>query len=99
MDETHGTGIWQRTIRFGLTCLLAHALARGAAWARWVSVVLYTIAGIMSVVMGIAGLRESSWSGMTLLLGVVYLVCCVMLVVPESVRAFFASASTAEQTR
>jgi peptidoglycan/LPS O-acetylase OafA/YrhL len=47
-----------RAIRFGITCFLSYHLAKGKNWARWTVAILSTLAGIVSLLVYPAMLKN-----------------------------------------
>ncbi len=79
----------QQLVRFALTVVLCVFLYRGAAWARWVSGVLFALGSVVSLVGGIAYLSTNTASLLLLLLGAVYAACAVVLLFIPTVREYF----------
>lgn len=82
----------QQLVRFALTLALCFFLVRGRPWARWVSVALFLIAGIGSVVGSLDLFGKSLGAWALLAMGIAYLYCSGVLLGPASVRAFFSRA-------
>lgn len=87
----------QRLVRLVLTVVLGVFLYRGAIWARWVSVVLYGVASVGSVVGGLQLVSHGHPANGTplVLMGVIYGASVLALLLVPSVRAHFARDSTA----
>jgi hypothetical protein len=88
-----------RLVRFALTVALGVLLYRGAAWARWTVVILYSIASIGSLA-GASQLLTSGYPGRAMpgvAMGVIYGASVLSLLLVPSVRAHFARAQAAQQ--
>lgn len=88
-----GEGLAQDLIRTALTVALCYAVYQGRAWARWLTVALLGLGGLVSLGAGLVMLLVVPLGGAALLLlGVVYIACVVVLAAAPSARAFFAEA-------
>jgi hypothetical protein len=83
-------------VRFGLTLVLCFFLIRGHRWARWVSVALFAIAGVGSVVGALALPGKSVGAIALFVMGAAYLYCSGVLLASGSVRAFFSTPQPSE---
>jgi len=80
----------QQLGRFSLTVLLSLFLYRGAGWARWVAIVLASLAGVGWIV-AVVALSPGPIAGFLLLvMGAVYLGCSVILLRNAAVNLHFA---------
>ncbi|THF69200.1 hypothetical protein E7T06_13065 [Deinococcus sp. Arct2-2] len=80
-------------IRFALTLGLCWQLYHGKKWARVVSILLMTIAGLQTVVAGVVLMSYGSLALMIIAFGVVYLGAAVAISLPPQVRHYFAYVS------
>jgi hypothetical protein len=77
-----------QSIRFVLTCLICLSLVRGWNPGRWITVVLFGLAGIGSLLGGL-GLIARSLNGIWLLaVGLLYCTCVAGLLTPLARRHF-----------
>ena len=84
-----GTGrLPQQLVRFWFTLALCYFLVRGRPWARWISIVLFLIAGIGSVVGSLSLIGNSLGGWVLLAMGAAYLYCSVVLIASPSIKAF-----------
>ena len=79
----------QQIVRFFLTVGLCVFLYRGANWARWVAGILFAMAGLGSLLGGVAALTTSMAGLGLLVMGLVYVASTVVLLLVPTVRAFF----------
>lgn len=78
----------QQVVRFVLTVLLTVCLYRGVGWARWLSVILFGLAGVGAL--GVGLLADTGARLVLLVMGVCYVVCGGVLLLSKAVAAFFA---------
>ena len=75
-------------IRFILTCILCLYIYKGHSWAKWVSVVLFTIAFLV----GFYNLISANENPMVIAVSSFYIImyglALVLLLVPKSVKEF-----------
>ena len=77
-----------QAIRFVLTCLLALSLIRGWKPGRWITVILFGLAGVGSLLGGL-GVIARSLNGIWLLaVGVIYSACVAGLLTPLAGQHF-----------
>ena len=91
-----GDKLPQQAVRFVLTVALAHALTRGRAWARWLTVLLVFL-GLFAAVPALAGagaFRPPRLGGTLVVLAmfVAYAMVGRLMLWSASVRAFFRAA-------
>lgn len=79
-------------IHIGTTISLCCALYAGYPWARWVTVVLFSYAGIASL---LSGIRMPS--SLLLLMGISYVFCSGVLLFSKSAIAFLAEQQARRQ--
>ncbi len=94
----HGiSALPQRAVRFTLTVALGWFLYRGAAWARWTAVVLFTLGGLGSLAAGsqLVARGYPANGAPLLLMGTVYVASALALLFIRSVRAHFARGAAA----
>ena len=77
-----------QSVRFVLTCLLAHSLVKAWTPGRWITIVLMGLAGVGSIIGGVSMLTKSASAFMLIVLGVVYTACVVGLLTPLAARHF-----------
>ncbi len=88
------TRIAGRAVRFGLTCVLAFFLLRGAPWARFVAFFVALLSSVMSFIGAVALLplvgRMPSWFLIWgFLMGGAYGVLGLLLVLSDEIRDYF----------
>ena len=79
----------QQIVRLLLTVGLCVFLYRGANWARWVAGILFVLAGLGSLLGGVAVLSTSMAGLLLIVMGFVYLASAVVLLFVPAVRAYF----------
>lgn len=77
-------------VRFALTCLLGYSLIKGWKPAWWIAVILMSLSGVVSVLVGIGLVMRSPSGVMLIALGMIYLGCAATLLTPIA-RAHFVS--------
>jgi len=78
-----------QVIRFILTVVLVIYLFKGYAWARWVSVVLLSLASLGGIVAGISLIPSKPAARLLVAMGVLYLVCLGVLAFSGDVAEYF----------
>lgn len=92
---TFGTStLVPQIVRFALTLLICAYLVQGRQWARWLTVFLCGVATVTAFSTSGSATADVDAGSVTLLrvLGLIYLGCIVVLLVPAPVRAYFARA-------
>jgi hypothetical protein len=74
------TMLTQQIVRFFLTCLLAFSLIRGWKPARWIAIVLYGIAGVSAIPVGLVLMSRTPLGLLLVIMGIVYIICGVALI-------------------
>lgn len=82
-----------RLVRFGFTVLIAVNLYRGAAWARWLSVVLYSLGAFGAAFAAFVFVNSGFVLGAVAMaaMAIAYGVAVVLLTTSSSVSAYFES--------
>ena len=79
-------------VRLALEVLLCVFLYRGAAWARWLTIVCFGL-GALFAFRGGLGLLPQAGGLLLLFLAVTFAACAMLLAFPRSVRSHFAQAN------
>jgi hypothetical protein len=80
--------LFQHSIRFGLTCLLAYSLINGWNAGRRIAILLMSIGGIVGVWVGINMVGKTAVAFGMLALGVIHIACVAVLLTPKVAEYF-----------
>jgi hypothetical protein len=79
---------WTDVVRIALTLLLVFFVVRGSNVARWIAIVLFGAAGSLGLyysIQGVPPIYAAIFGG----LGIVFVVCAALLLLPRASRAYF----------
>ena len=79
----------QQIVRLILTVVLCVFLYRGASWARWVTIILFLLGGILLIPSAIAALHIGAGAYMLFAMGAVYFASAAILLFAPAVRTYF----------